>query len=86
MNKAEMREKSFEEAIARLEQIIEFLEKGELSLEENLNLFEEGIALARHCRGRLDEAQGKVEILLGVEEGKAQTEPFQPEEEENTGE
>jgi len=79
MNETEMKKKSFEEAIARLEQIIELLEQGELTLEENLKLFEEGIALARHCRGRLDEAQGKVEILLGIEEGQAQTEPFQPE-------
>ena len=82
----ELKEKSFEEAIARLEQIIELLEKGELSLEENLKLFEEGIALARHCRNRLDEAQGKVEILLGVEEGEVKTGPFQAEEEEKTGE
>ena len=86
MNQAELKEKSFEEAIARLEQIIEFLEKGELTLEENLKLFEEGISLARHCRSQLDEAQGKVEILLGVEEGQVQTEPFQPEGEEKAGE
>ncbi|NLY88365.1 MAG: exodeoxyribonuclease VII small subunit [Firmicutes bacterium] len=86
MNEAELKEKSFEEAIARLEQIIEFLEKGELTLEENLKLFEEGIALARHCRNQLDEAQGKVEILLGVEEGQVQTEPFHPEGEEKSGE
>ena len=45
-----------------------------------------GIALARHCRSQLDEAQGKVEILLGVEEGQVQTEPFQPEGEEKAGE
>ena len=86
MNQAELKEKSFEEAIARLEQIIELLEKGELSLEENLKLFEEGIALARHCRNRLDEAQRKDEILLGVEEGEGQTGPFQAVEEEKTGE
>lgn len=86
MNEAELKEKSFEEAIARLEEIIELLERGELTLEENLKLFEEGIALARHCRSRLDEAQGKVEILLGVEKGQVQTAPFQPEGEEKAGE
>jgi exodeoxyribonuclease VII small subunit len=50
-------------------------------LEESLKLFEEGIALARHCNLKLDEAQGKVEMLLGIEDGVIRTEEFQPEEE-----
>ena len=74
-------EKSFEEALVRLEEIIRKLENGELSLEESLKLFEEGIALARHCNLKLDEAQGKVEMLLGIEDGVIRTEEFQPEEE-----
>lgn len=77
-----IKEKSFEEAISRLEKIIAELEQGEQTLEDNLKLFEEGIALARHCRGKLDEAQGKVEILLGIKEGTPQTEDFQPHGEE----
>lgn len=79
--KEKLTEKTFEEALARLEQIIEELENGELNLEESLKLFEEGIALARHCNLKLDEAQGKVELLLSVEDGVAQTTQFQPEEE-----
>lgn len=74
-------EKTFEEALARLEEIIGELENGELNLEESLKLFEEGIALARHCNAKLDEAQGKVELLLGVDKGAAVTTPFTPEEE-----
>ncbi len=74
-------EKTFEEALARLEQIIGELEKGELNLDESLKLFEEGIALARHCNAKLDEAQGKVEMLIGTENGLAITAEFQPEEE-----
>ncbi len=74
-------EKTFEEALVRLEEIIRKLENGELSLEESLKLFEEGIALARHCNLKLDEAQGKVEMLLGIEDGVIRTEEFQPEEE-----
>jgi exodeoxyribonuclease VII small subunit len=74
-------EKTFEEALVRLEEIIRKLENGELSLEESLKLFEEGIALARHCNLKLDEAQGKVEVLLGIEDGVIRTEEFQPEEE-----
>ncbi|NLY92024.1 MAG: exodeoxyribonuclease VII small subunit [Firmicutes bacterium] len=74
-------EKTFEEALARLEQIVSELENGELNLEESLKLFEEGIALARHCNAKLDEAQGKVELLIGVEKGVAVTTQFVPEEE-----
>ena len=79
--KEKLTEKTFEEAIARLEQIIDELENGELNLEESLKLFEEGIALARHCNAKLDEAQGKVELLLNVEKGVAVTTQFAPEEE-----
>lgn len=64
-----------------METIIGELEKGELNLDESLKLFEEGIALARHCNAKLEEAQGKVELLLGIEGGAAKTVPFQPEEE-----
>lgn len=74
-------EKTFEEALIRLENIINQLENGELKLEESLKLFEEGIALARHCNLKLDEAQGKVEILLTNENGVTKTEQFQSEEE-----
>lgn len=54
----------YEEAINRLEQIIERLEKGNLTLEEALTLFEEGIALTKICSKILDEAEGKIEILI----------------------
>ena len=73
--------KTFEEALVRLEEIIRKLENGELNLEESLKLFEEGIALARHCNAKLDEAQGKVEILLGIEDGITKTQEFKIEEE-----
>lgn len=74
-------EKTFEEALVRLEQIIGELENGELNLEESLKLFEEGIALSRHCNLKLDEAQGKVELLLENDGGVAKTTEFEPEEE-----
>ncbi len=73
--------KTFEEALLRLEEIIRKLDNGELNLEESLKLFEEGIALARHCNAKLDEAQGKVEILLGIEDGITKTQEFKIEEE-----
>jgi exodeoxyribonuclease VII small subunit len=57
-------EPTFEEALAALETIVERLEKGELSLEESLKLYEEGIRLSRLCHGKLEEAEGKIEMLL----------------------
>lgn len=57
-------EPSFEEAIGRLERLVEQLESGELSLDEALCCFEEGIDLVRICHQRLQAAEGKVEVLL----------------------
>ncbi|TYP51641.1 exodeoxyribonuclease VII small subunit [Thermosediminibacter litoriperuensis] len=59
-----MTEYKYEDAIARLEDIIEKLEKGNLSLEESLNLFEEGIRLTKICTKILDEAEGRVQVLI----------------------
>jgi exodeoxyribonuclease VII small subunit len=57
-------EATFEEALVALEKIVERLEKGELPLEESLKLYEEGIRLSRLCHGKLEEAEGKIEMLL----------------------
>ena len=54
---------SFETALTRLEQIVGALEKGDLSLEDSLRLYEEGIARARFCQERLEEAESKIEVL-----------------------
>lgn len=79
---AQAPEKSFEEALARLENIIEKLDRGELKLEESLRLFEEGIGLARYCNSKLDEAQGRVELLLDVDGENILTKDFRVDEEE----
>jgi len=65
----------FEECLERLESIVTQLEKGEIPLEQALQLFEEGIQLSNSCRKELEEAEGKVEILL-KQNGKLQAEPF----------
>jgi len=57
----------FEEALAELEQLVESLEKGDLSLEESLQQFERGVSLARECRDSLAAAEQKVQILLEKE-------------------
>ncbi|MEW6219023.1 MAG: exodeoxyribonuclease VII small subunit [Thermodesulfobacteriota bacterium] len=59
-----MAKKSFEEALAALEQITRELESGELSLDESLKKFEEGVRLSEFCNKKLDEAQRKVSLLL----------------------
>ena len=71
-----MEYKDFENAITRLETIVKELEKGELSLEEALKLFEEGMKITRFCNAKLDEAEQKVEILMKDERGKITEEPF----------
>lgn len=58
-------ERSYEEAMTRLEEIVQRLENGNLTLDESLGLFEEGIGLARYCTEKLDAAESKLEILLG---------------------
>jgi exodeoxyribonuclease VII small subunit len=65
----------FEECLQRLEKIVSELEKGDVPLERALTLFEEGIQLSNSCRTELEDAEGKVEILL-KQNGKLQAEPF----------
>jgi exodeoxyribonuclease VII small subunit len=67
----------FEDCLQRLEKIVQELEKGEVPLEKSLTLFEEGMQLSGVCRKELDEAEGKVEVLL-KNNGKLQAEPFEP--------
>lgn len=54
----------FEECLQRLETIVKEMERGDLPLEQSLKLFEEGIALSGSCRSELEDAEGKVEILI----------------------
>ncbi|MDF1614820.1 exodeoxyribonuclease VII small subunit [Desulfurivibrio dismutans] len=70
-----MAKQNFEDAMARLEKITRELEEGELSLEQSLKRFDEGIRLAAFCRNTLDEAEKKVEILL-QKNGEVIAEPF----------
>ena len=76
-----MKYKEFEQALKRLEEIVETLEKGDLALEKSLQLFEEGIKISRFCGTKLDEAERKVEILLESAGGELKEEPFEVAEE-----
>jgi exodeoxyribonuclease VII small subunit len=65
----------FEECLQRLEVIVKEMERGDLPLEQSLKLFEEGISLSGSCRKELDEAEGKIEVLL-KDDGKLRVEAF----------
>lgn len=66
----------FEECLQRLEKIVDELETGNVTLEQALKLFEEGTQLSSSCRKELEEAEGRVEILL-KQNGKLQAEPYE---------
>lgn len=63
---------SFEKKLTRLEEIVQKMEAGELSLDDSLKLFEEGVKISRECNKELNTAEQKVKKLIGVD---AQGEP-----------
>ncbi len=71
--------KSFEEQIEALEEIVEELEKGELSLEDSVSKFEEGIKISKQCNKTLEEAEKKITILVN-QDGEMKEENFETEE------
>jgi len=76
-----MAKEKFEEALGRLEDIVKKMEAGDMTLEESLKAFEEGIKLARLCSRKLDEAERRMEILIKQEE-EIVIKPFKVEENE----
>jgi len=77
-----MAKDKFEEALGRLEEIVRRMEAGDMSLEESLKAFEEGIKLARVCSRKLDEAERRVDMLLKQGED-LMVKPFKVEENES---
>lgn len=78
MKARQQQHESFEHALKRLEQIVERLETGELTLEESLTLFEEGIRLSKVCTSRLDEAERRLTLLTRGEDGGCQVQVADP--------
>jgi exodeoxyribonuclease VII small subunit len=70
-----MAKKTFEQALAKLEQITAELEAGDLSLEKSLDKFNEGIELVQFCNSRLEEAKSRVDLLL-KKDGELVAVPF----------
>jgi len=61
--------KTFEESMARLEQIVRAMERGDVPLEESLKLFQEGTELVRNCQKLLDDAQFQVKMIMTGPDG-----------------
>ena len=66
---------SFEESLDQLESLVDRLERGQLLLDESLELFERGMKLARTCNRKLSRAERKIEVLI-EENGKLRTDNF----------
>lgn len=73
-------EEKFEATLERLQDLVRTLESGDCSLEDSIKKFEEGIALARSCQDRLNQAEQKIEILLKADKGGVRTGVFSAEE------
>ena len=70
---------TFEASMARLEQIVRAMERGDVALEESLKLFQEGTELVRNCQKLLDEAQLQIKKIMTAEDGSPVEEDFQDE-------
>jgi exodeoxyribonuclease VII small subunit len=68
--------KDFESNLKQLEEIVGKLEGGDLTLDQSLQLFEEGVKVSRHCNAMLEEAERKVEVLIKGPEGGMVEAPF----------
>ena len=77
-----MAEKTFEKALERLEEIVKKMEEGNMTLDDSLKAFEEGINLSRFCAKKLDDAERKVEMLI-KSDGEPEVKAFKEEGEED---
>jgi len=66
----------FEDGLKKLEGIVKALDEGNISLDEALNLFKDGLSLTKELSKRLDEVEKKVEILIKKEDGTPEKKPF----------
>jgi exodeoxyribonuclease VII small subunit len=75
---------SFEQSLARLEEIVRRLDSANLPLDEAMKLFEEGMQLSRDCQKQLEQAEARVEILLKKAGNEMTAQPFEPGHEEES--
>ena len=77
MKNNEQQGRTFETSLEPLEQIVRELERGDLSLEKSLELFEQGIRLSRECQERLNQAERRIEVLLRDNQGRPVVSSFE---------
>jgi exodeoxyribonuclease VII small subunit len=74
---------SFEKRLAQLEMVVERLERGDLTLDESVRLFEEGMKLSQACKEELEQAEGRIQVLVETRSGKMQAAEFDLKEEDD---
>ncbi|RZA07934.1 MAG: exodeoxyribonuclease VII small subunit [Proteobacteria bacterium] len=75
----EIKEEKFEVTLEKLQGLVRELESGDISLEDSIKKFEQGMSLARSCQERLNSAEQKIEILLKADKSGVSTSPFETE-------
>jgi len=75
----------FESDLKKLEDVVERLERGELSLDESVKLFEQGMKLSASCKKELDTAEGRIQVLVQGKRGKMQAAELELEGPEDDG-
>lgn len=75
----------FEDRLTALEGVVERLERGDLTLEESVRLFEEGMQLSQACKAELDQAEGKIQVLVQTQGGGVQVAEMDLDEDEADG-
>lgn len=83
---AKKKEEQFEEAIKRLQGIVEKMEKGDLPLEEAMESFSEGVRLVQYCHQKLEQAENRVQMLMKDQQGSWSATAFDPVLSEGSGE
>jgi len=73
----------FEEKLTALEAVVERLERGELTLEDSVRLFEEGVLLSNACKVELEKAEGRIQILVETQGGGMRVAELDAEDEED---
>ncbi len=73
---------SFEERLTSLEAVVERLERGDLTLEDSVRLFEEGVHLSNACKLELEKAEGRIQVLVETQGGGVQVAEMELEDEE----
>jgi len=72
----------FEDRLTALEAVVERLERGELSLDDSVRLFEEGVKLSNACKAELEKAEGRIQVLVEGRGGRMEPADFEPEEQQ----